>query len=466
MTTEARQAPGPRGIPLLGSLPQWKARTAEFLLQTQRDHGEVSRVRLGPVTMHLVTEPDAVGRVLKDNSSNYVRGTLYEQFRTVMGDGLLTTDGELWRSHRRTMQPVFLRGAVAAIGPNVVQATQEMLDAWEEKARLGEPVDLVTETLRLTLVTLSRSLFGFDVRPQAPVLKEVVDNVIEVMFKHGTLSEMLPSWLPIKRNRLIKRDRLIFTRLVEEIRREHADTGQGALMALIEAAKDPVTGRGWTDDQVRDEMLTLYLAGHETTAVALCWTLVSVLLNPSVQEELDAELARVLGGRIPDPADLESLPYTNSVVDEALRLYPPIWIYPRDTVEADELGGYHIPAKSSVLLSPLASHRNPRYWDNPEAFDPQRFTPQAVKARPRMAYIPFGAGARMCIGNLMALMELRMMVAMINQRFRLSLVPGNFLRYGDSSISLRPTTEVLALPLSRTAPRREVRVGVSGAGGA
>ncbi len=355
---------------------------------------------------------------------------------------------------------------MAAIGPNVVQATQEMLDAWEEKARLGEPVDLVTETLRLTLVTLSRSLFGFDVRPQAPVLKEVVDNVIEVMFKHGTLSEMLPSWLPIKRNRLIKRDRLIFTRLVEEIRREHADTGQGALMALIEAAKDPVTGRGWTDDQVRDEMLTLYLAGHETTAVALCWTLVSVLLNPSVQEELDAELARVLGGRIPDPADLESLPYTNSVVDEALRLYPPIWIYPRDTVEADELGGYHIPAKSSVLLSPLASHRNPRYWDNPEAFDPQRFTPQAVKARPRMAYIPFGAGARMCIGNLMALMELRMMVAMINQRFRLSLVPGNFLRYGDSSISLRPTTEVLALPLSRTAPRREVRVGVSGAGGA
>ncbi|GAA1959611.1 cytochrome P450 [Kitasatospora viridis] len=458
MTTEGRRAPGPRGIPLLGSLPQWKARTAEFLLQTQRDHGEISRLQLGPVTVHLVTEPDAVGRVLKDNSSNYVRGTLYEQFRTVMGDGLLTTDGELWRSHRRTMQPVFLRGAVAAIGPNVVQATQEMLDGWEEKARLGQPVDLVTETLRLTLVTLSRSLFGYDIRPQSRVLKEVVDNVIEVMFKHGTVSEMLPEWMPTKRNRLIKRDRQIFTRLVEEIRRQHADTGEGALMALIEAAKDPVTGRGWTDEQVRDEMLTLYLAGHETTAVALCWTLVSILLNPSVQEELDAELEQVLGGRIPEPGELDSLPYTCNVVDEALRLYPPIWIYPRDTVAADELGGYHIPAKSSVLLSPLASHRNPRYWDNPEAFDPRRFTPEAVKSRPRMAYIPFGAGARMCIGNLMALMELRMMVAMINQRFRLSLVPGNFLRYGDSSISLRPVTEVLAIPSSRTSGRTAERV--------
>lgn len=444
-------APGPRGVPLLGNLPQWKSDTAQFLLRAQRDHGEVARLRLGPYTVHLVTAPDAVGRVLKENSANYTRGVLYEQFRLVMGNGLLTTDGDYWKAHRRAVQPVFLRKAVAAIGPNVVRATREMLDDWEVRARRGEPVDLVTETLRLTLVTLSRSLFGYDIRPATPILKDIVDNVIEVMFKHGSVAEMLPAWVPTRRNRLIARDRRIFTRLVTEIRDNHAATGQGPLMELIEAATDPATGARWTDDEIRDEMLTIYLAGHETTAVALLWTLVSLANHPSVTEELDDELARVLGGAEPTPEDVERLPYTGQVVDESLRMYPPIWIYPRDAVADDELGGFHIPGGSSVLLSPLVSHRNPRYWDNPEAFDPHRFDPDRVKERPRMTYFPFGAGARMCIGNFMALLELRMITAMIHQRFRLRLVPGDFLRYGDTSISLRPMTQVLALPEPREA---------------
>ncbi|MGW1075007.1 cytochrome P450 [Streptomyces sp. NPDC002537] len=439
----ARRIPGPRGVPVLGSLPQWKASTAEFLLRVQRDHGEISRIGLGPQTVHLVSGPDEVGHVLKGNSGNYVRGALYDQFRIVMGDGLLTTDGDFWKSHRRSLQPAFLRKAVAAVGSHTVDATNEMLDDWEVRARRGEPVDLITETLRLTLVVLSRSLFGFDIRPAAPVLKDVVDNSVEVMFKHGSVAEMLPSWMPTKRNRLIARDRRIFTRLVDDIRRHHAATGEGRLTELMEAATDPVTGERWSDEEIRDEILTLFLAGHETTAVALLWTLLSIANHPSVQEEMDEEVTRVLGGRVPGAEDVESLRFTQQVVDESLRLYPPIWVYPRDAVEADELGGYHIPAKSSVLLSPLVSHRNPRFWDNPEAFDPHRFDPELVKQRPKMTYFPFGGGARMCIGNHMALLELRMAVAMISQRFRLSLVPGEFVRYGDTAISLRPMSEVL-----------------------
>ncbi|MEV7416156.1 cytochrome P450 [Streptomyces sp. NPDC089919] len=444
-----RTAPGPRGIPVLGNLPQWKGDTAEFLLRAQRDHGEVSRLRLGPYTVHLVSEPDAVARVLKDNSSNYTRGVLYEQFRTVMGDGLLTTDGDAWKAHRRAVQPVFLRKAVASIEPIIVRATTEMLDDWEVRARRGEPVDLVTETLRLTLVTLSRSLFGYDIRPATPVLKDVVNNVIEVMFKHGSVGEMAPSWLPTRRNRTIARDRRIFTRLVTDIRENHARTGEGPLMELIEAATDPVTGQRWTDEEIRDEMLTIYLAGHETTAVALLWTLVSLAQHPAVGERMDEELERVLAGAVPTAADVERLPWTQQVVDESLRLYPPIWIYPRDAVADDELAGFHIPAGSSVLLSPFVSHRNPRHWENPEAFDPARFDPERSKGRHRMAYFPFGAGARMCVGNFMALLELRMIVAMIHQRFKLSLVPGEFLRYGDTAISLRPRSRVLVQPVSR-----------------
>ncbi|MFD5543804.1 cytochrome P450, partial [Streptomyces sp. NPDC127079] len=226
------------------------------------------------------------------------------------------------------------------------------------------------------------------------------------------------------------------------------------LMELIEAATDPVTGARWTDDEIRDEMLTIYLAGHETTAVALLWTLVSIANHPAVAEELDQELEQVLGGGECAPEDVERLPYTSQVVDESLRMYPPIWIYPRDAVADDELGGFHVPGGSSVLLSPLVSQRNPRYWDNPEAFDPHRFDPERVRERPRMTYFPFGAGARMCIGNFMALLELRMITAMIHQRFRLRLVPGDFLRYGDTSISLRPMTRVLALPEPREAGAR------------
>ncbi|MEK8142907.1 cytochrome P450 [Streptomyces sp. M10(2022)] len=208
----------------------------------------------------------------------------------------------------------------------------------------------------------------------------------------------------------------------------------------MEQAEDPVTGEPWTDRELRDELLTIYLAGHETTAVSLCWTLLSIANHPSVQEELDAEIGSVLGGGLPDTRNTDALTYTAMVVDESLRMHPPIWIFPRAAVGPDSLGGYDIEAGSSVLLSPLVSHHNPRHWDNPLAFDPYRFTAQAVKERPRMAYFPFGAGPRQCIGNTMALLELRTIVTMINQRFRLSMVPGHPLQYGSPVISLRPCT--------------------------
>ncbi|MDT3395894.1 cytochrome P450 [Streptomyces sp. B1866] len=452
MTTATRaknRAPGPKGAPLLGSLGPWKRNTAEFLLGLQRDYGEIVRMQLGPFTVHQVTEPEAVRRVLVENNGNYVRGPLYEQFRVVMGKGLLTTDGEFWRGHRRAVQPVFLKNAVADIIPNLVQATNEMLEGWERKAAAGEPVDLMTDMLKLTLVTLSRSLFAYDINPSTALLKTIVDDVVEVMFRRGVPSEMLPSWVPTERKRKITRIHRAFDRVVADVRRQYAQTGEGPLIGLMEQAADPETGRPWTAQQIKDELLTVYLAGHETTAVALCWTLLSVAHHPHVQEELDAEIATVLGGAPPDAATAESLTYTKMVVDESLRMHPPIWIFPRAAVEPDELGGYDVDAGDSILLSPLVSHHNPRHWDNPLAFDPYRFTPQAVKERPRMAYLPFGSGPRQCVGNFMALLELRVIVAMINQRFRLSRVPGDSLQYGSPVISLRPVKDVMVTVRAR-----------------
>ncbi|MEU2873583.1 cytochrome P450 [Streptomyces olivoreticuli] len=448
-TTGNASAPGPKGVPVLGSLGSWRRNTAEFLLGLQRDHGEVVRMRLGPMTVHQVTSPEAVRRVLVENNGNYVRGPLYEQFGVVMGKGLLTTDGEFWRGHRRAVQPVFLKNAVTDIIPNIVRATTEMLDEWEGKAARGEPVDLMTEMLRLTLVTLSRSLFAYDIKPSSRVLKLIVDDVVEVMFRRGTASEMLPSWLPTDRQRKIARIHRVFDRIVADVRAGYARTGQGPLISLMEQAEDPTTGRPWTDRQIRDELLTIYLAGHETTAVSLFWTLLAIAEHPHVQEEVDGEIGRVLGGTLPDAQSADALAYTRMVVDESLRMHPPIWIFPRAAVGPDTLDGYGIEAGSSILLSPLVSHHNPRHWDNPMAFDPQRFTPEAVKERPRMAYFPFGAGPRQCVGNFMALLELRTIVAMINQRFRISRIPGDSLQYGSPVISLRPLRDVLVHVRSR-----------------
>ncbi|MGA5507022.1 cytochrome P450 [Streptomyces umbrinus] len=439
----AARAPGPKGVPLLGSLGSWRRNTAEFLLGLQRDHGETVRMRLGPMTVHQITGPEAVQQVLVKNHGNYVRGPLYEQFSVVMGKGMLTSDGDFWRGHRRAVQPAFQKNAILDIVPNIVTATNEMLDTWEAKAARDEPVDLMTEMLRLTLITLSRSLFAYDIEPSSRVLKHIVDDVVEVMFRRGTPSEMLPSWLPTDRKHKIARIHRVFDKIVADVRQNYARTGEGSLISLMEQAEDPVTGEPWTDQELRDELLTIYLAGHETTAVSLCWTLLSIANHPPVQEELDAEIAQVLGGDLPDKQNTDALTYTRMVVDESLRMHPPIWIFPRAAVGPDTLGGYDIEAGSSILLSPLVSHHNPRHWDNPLAFDPYRFTAKAVKERPRMAYFPFGAGLRQCIGNTMALLELRTIVTMINQRFKLSMIPGHSLQYGSPVVSLRPIQDVM-----------------------
>lgn len=451
MPERQRLAPAPPGAPIFGNLIAYRRDPAQFILQMQRDIGEISRMRMGPYTVNLVTEPAAVRRILVENHANYVRGKLYDQFKLVMGNGLLTTDGPQWRAHRRTVQPFFARKAVSGIGPNVVAAARNMLDTWEVNAAQGRPINLVDEMLRLTLVTLSTSLFGYDIENAVPELKKIVDSSIDVMFPHGYVSEMLPLWAPTPRNRMIRRNRRFLDDLIDKVRSHHAEAEQEPLLDAMEGAEDPVTGERWTDQEIRDEMLTIYLAGHETTAVALCWTLVTIANHKWAVEAVQEEIRDVLSGRDPVAEDFDKLTFTGMVINECLRLYPPIWLYPRDAVADDTLGDYDLPAGTSVLLSPLASHRNPEVWENPEAFDPERFAPGAEQQRPKLSYFPFGGGPRLCVGNHMALLELRMAVTMILQRFRLEVVPGNIKSFGASVISLRPLND----PLVRIRPRQD-----------
>jgi cytochrome P450 len=432
------RAPGPRGLPLLGSILDWRSRPIDFVLNMREKFGGVVRLRLGPITLHILSDPDAVSHVLTTNNANYRRGTIYEQFKLFMGNGLLTTDGAEWRGHRRTVAPVFLKNAMDVLIPSVSEVTTHMLDEWEEKARNGQPVDLMAEMMRLTLLTLSQALFSYDITPSVGELKYIVDVGIDVMFKHGYITESLPTWLPTSRNKTVRKNRGYLHQVAADVRSSHASTGEGRLVKLMEDARYPASGEGWSDAEIRDEILTIYLAGHETTATGLFWTLASVAHQPAIQQRIDDEIDSVLGGSTPDSRTVDELGYIRMVVDESLRLHPPIWGYPRDAIAADTITGYEIPAGSSVLLSPLAAHNNSEIWPDPGKFVPERFTAEAVKARPRFAYFPFGGGARMCLGNLMALLEMRIVTAMVNQRFQLSLSSGRFPRYGDSLISLRP----------------------------
>jgi cytochrome P450 len=412
----------------------------------------VSRFRLGPYLSHLVTHPDGIRHVIQLNDRNYCRGRFYEKFKLFFGTGLLTMDGDAWLRHRRVAQRAFLRSGVGASGPQVSAATTAMLDRWEQTAARGETIRLVPETMALTLSSLSRTLFGVDVSDEREAIGEAVDFGVEAMFNQGTIGEMLPAWLPTARNHGIRRTRRVLSAMIDRIRAEH-DSGRASvdLVDLLEAAEDPESRVPWSETEIRDELTTIFLAGQETTALALGWVLCALAAHEHVREELEAEVDRVVQGDVVRADQLDELRYTRMVVSETLRLYPPIWLYTRDALEDDLVLGYHIPAGSSVLVSPFATHRRPDLWPNPEVFDPERFSPEREEQRPRFAYFPFGGGPRQCIGMHLALLELQIMVALIASRFRLELVGERPFEVGASVLSLRPRGDVVVRLRSRQA---------------
>jgi cytochrome P450 len=274
------------------------------------------------------------------------------------------------------------------------------------------------------------------------------------MIFSGSMAQLLPSWMPIPYNQRVKRDRAALHQLMDRIIAAHQDGSRpGDLVSLLLAARDPDSGRPLTHTEIRDELMTIFLAGHETTGTGLSWMLYAMSKHPHVREQLEAEVDAVLGGRTPGLDDLARMPYSRMVVQEALRMYPPIWLYPRDAMADDEVGGFHIPQGSSVFLTPYVTHRHPAFWDNPEAFDPERFTSEQVASRPRFAYFPFGGGQRQCIGNNMALLQMQLLLVMMAQRFRLQVVSGHPVEYAFL-VSLRPVHGILMKARSRVAPVR------------
>ncbi len=395
-----------------------------FFTDLSRRYGDLVHVRLGTEHAFVVNNPQYIRDVLVTNQRNYRKGRALERSKKLLGEGLLTSEGAEHLAQRRVLQPAFHRDAVASYGRIMTEYAGRARERWRD----GTTIDVAQEMMRLTLGIVGKTLFGADVEDQAPEIGAALTAVMEsfwtMMLPFANLLEHLP--VPSLRNSRLARarlDRIIYGMIAE---RRAAPRDRGDLLSMLLLSSDEEdAGRRMTDRQVRDEAMTIFLAGHETTANALAWTWFLLSGAPEQEARLHEEVDRVLDGRLPTVEDLPRLTAVEQIVTEAMRLYPPAWMIGRRAVGAQPLGDYVLPARALVLLSPYITQRDPRYFSEPDRFLPERWTPEIKAALPPFAYFPFGGGSRRCIGESFAWMELVLVVSTIAQRWRFSVVPGH-----------------------------------------
>ncbi len=430
--------PGPRGWPLLGSLPEFARDVLGFLTQTTRDYGDTAYFKITGMPFYLINDPHDVEYVLTHtNGSDFEKTPGDAVSQLVLGNGLLTNIGDSWLRQRRLMQPVFHRQRISGYGETMVTFTEKMLAEWQD----DQTLDIHHEMMRLTLNIVSKTLFDVDLssgrtHSVGDALKVVMDTFVIIMRNPFFTT---PIWAPTPTNRRFRRavaelDRVIFD-IIRERRSKNEDKND--LLSMLLNAQDE-DGSRMSDQQLRDETMTLILAGHETTALALSWTLYLLSQHPEVEFPLLEELQQVLNGRNPTVADLPKLIYTEKMIKEGMRLYPPAWaVDARIAVRETNLGTYPIAKGTLMLASQWVMHRHPRYYTDPERFNPNRWTDEFVKQLPKYAYFPFGGGPRLCIGNTFAMMEATLILARLVQSYHFELVASHPV-VPQASITLRP----------------------------
>jgi cytochrome P450 len=434
-----REAPGLRGW--LSGWPLMREPLV-FLEKMFRDYGNVARTRILNLRIYLIAHPEGIKHVLQDNHRNYRKSFDYKILARLLGQGLVTSEGSLWLKQRRLMQPMFHRQKVAGFGALMTECTLEMLDRWRRRAQQQEAFDVAQEMMRLTLHIVGRALLSMDLTAQADVIGRNMTIANEGFGDMG-LSAFVP-WLPTPDNTRFRKAALALRKIVLDIIAECRRDGRdhGDLLSMLLEVRDEETGEAMNDEQLRDEVLTLILAGHETTATALSWTWYLLSQNPDAERKLHAELDQVLGGRAPSVGDLPNLNYTAMVIDEAMRLYPPVWAIGREAIADDEIMGYRVSKGSNLLLSQWLAHHHPAFWDNPNCFEPERFLAERSAGRPRYAFFPFGGGPRMCIGNLFALTEAKIVLATVARKYRLRVLADHPIE-PQPLVTLRPRHGVM-----------------------
>jgi len=426
-------------------LPELLRDAPNVLLRLFTEYGDVICVRprlLRPV--YLLNHPRHIKHVLQDNYLNYQKGSLYDELRALHGDGLVTSDGRSWQRQRRQAQPAFHHDHDDKFARIIVEATVCMLHRWNAIAKADRALNIREEMRNLTLEILLQALFSAQLAPEAETLCPALDTAerrISLASQVNPLKVLLtglPTPINLRFRKALRTIDSFAYRLIAE--RKQCPLQNGDLLSLMLAGGK--NGESLDEQHMRDSIITLVDSGYDSTAGAMTWAWYLLSRNPASGRKLHAELTEVLRGRTPTCADLPQLTYTRMVVQETLRLYPSAWAIARTAVKNDEIDGYRIPAKSLIVISPYAAHRRPASWENPEGFDPERFSCERSKNRDSFTYFPFGGGPRLCLGKRFALMEAELVLAMIAQKWRLDLVPGSEIGI-EPTISLRPRRNMM-----------------------
>jgi len=446
-----RRAPSPPGTPVLGHALAFQRDPLGFLRTAARTCGPVARLKLGPLTYHLVSDPLLVSAVLQNRASNYLRDTRSSRrVRMVTGESLLTSEGATWRHQRQAVQPIFHHRNLLDLARTMLAVASEAAATWEQAAATGATLDLVTEMSRVSFAVAGRCLFGADLRDRAGEVETAFPVLLDELFRRTSHLANLPLWLPRPRHLAFGRSLAAIDRVVAEVIDEHrlsgaASPSSGAsidLLGLLMQARGE-DGAAMAEDELRNHVLTFLLAGHETTASALTWALALLASTPSELDHVHAELDRVAFDAR-DSRAVETLPqleHVGAVLQETLRLYPSIWIAERRVVETDDLGGWSIPGGSAVVVSPYVLHRQSERWEEPDHFRPARFLDREPRTLLRDGYFPFGAGPHTCIGQHFALMEAKIILATLLSRFRVTLLDPT-LPAPLGGITMRPSAAI------------------------
>ncbi|MFT5683745.1 MAG: cytochrome P450 [Myxococcota bacterium] len=440
----------PRSPPMLdssrpfGLLADFRADPLAVFMDAWQTCGDFAQVRVAWNHLLLLSSPRHARHVLITNAANYEKGTRGQVLlRKILGDGLLTAEGSVWRKHRRIANPAFRRKMIAGFAAAMAAATEELAEEI-----IGGEFDVADAMNRLTLRIAGRCFFGQDISEESSEIGSALSAVLDEFTRLVAAPFVGFEHIPTPRNLRYRRAVLALDAAAREIiaaRREAMERGEDGgndLLSMLLEARDPETGEGLSDQALRDEVLTMLLAGHETTANSLAWTLILLSRHPDVARKVEAEVDAVIGDGPVGFGEAMKLDWTGKVIKESMRLYPPAWVISRRAVEDDVIDGFPVPAGAFIFVSPYLIHRHPRYWENPEGFDPGRFDPERSvcpdgSPRPKDAYLPFGAGQRKCIGSHFAELEARIVLGVLMRRLRMSLLPGEVAQPA-ASITLRP----------------------------
>jgi cytochrome P450 len=432
--------PSVPGLPVIGVLPQLLRNPIKFFVNTLHRNDGIATVNVGPVKIYLLSRPDYVDYMLRTNSKNFTKeGGLWDTLRMAIGNGLAASDGNLWLRQRQMMQPHFNRGRLAGLISLMTGAIKEELDRLQVETASGRRVEIPAEMARMSMRIIVRTMFGTNIEPEeVQKFSRIADTIQRHLSKRIWLF-YLPQWLSSTVDRgywrnMAELDEIVY-RLIDRAARENdrSDT----LISMLLDAQDEETGARMDHKQLRDEALTIFLAGYETVATACSWAFYILSQHPDVERKLRTEVEEKLQGAIPQFEDLAKLEYTRCVFQETMRIHPPVWLIPRTASQDDVIGGYLIPAKSVVAVVTYAVHHDPKVWESPERFDPERFTPARSEGRPPSTYLPFGVGPRQCIGNNFALLEGALLLSMLVQRFRMKVLPGQRVEPRAEAVILR-----------------------------